>query len=77
MLEFVKTYQNECRASFDYYVEGERDDRGSVYLDIASGEASVSELAPGDEFRQYANHLLYELESKAPAMPDSGVIVWY
>lgn len=77
MLEFVKTYQDENRASFNYYVEGSQDDRGTVDFDIANNEASVSALAPGDEFKWYANHLLVELESKAPDIPDSGTIMWY
>lgn len=47
MLEFVKTYQGEDRASFDYYVEGSHDIYVTVDKRIISVPRHPGDLTPG------------------------------
>ncbi len=77
MLEYERTYREGGSIAFDYFVEGDKADCGSVTFDEESGEAIVAERAPGDFGNRYANHLLSEIESKKGDLPDSGCIMWY
>lgn len=77
MLDYEKTHADENARSFDYFVEGRKEDRGTVIYHVASGEADVVAPAPGDYANYYANHLLLELERNRGNLPDFGCLMWY
>lgn len=79
MLEYRKCGEDSMKLTFEYFVEGRREERGTVSLDLASGEASVDELAGTDGFSIYAMHLLSRLrkEAREGSVSDSGTVAWY
>lgn len=74
--ELHNTVRNEQH--YQYLEEG-KGEPGLVILDTDTGEARIDKLAPGDEFKQYAFHLLWYLEDayKNDKLQDTGAIMWY
>lgn len=79
MLDYRKCSEDIGKTMFEYFVEGRTEERGTVALDHASGEASIEELASTDRFSIYAMHLLSRLrkEAREGSVSDSGTVAWY
>ena len=64
---------------YSYQVEGREQDVGSISIDTSSGVTEVVDLAPNDDFRWYAHHLMRRLEGMYADndFKDHGLVMWY
>ena len=79
MLRYNLIKNEENKLTYEYFVEGRKEERGICFIDLATGEAQVEKLAKTDEFSWYAFHLLSTLRSqyKENNFLDSGMVAWY
>ena len=79
MLEFERTTSDVNGDTYLYYVEGDRSRCGSVLFDTSIPEFFIVHLAPGDESKSYANHLMSALFRRHAdhSEMESGTVAWY
>lgn len=78
MLTFVLDYIREGIAMYSYMPEGDEDRVGHVGMVIETGERLFSELAPGDEHKGYAFHMMHRIDQfrVSGRFQNEGLVAW-
>lgn len=79
MLDYQKTSENGETVEYAYFIEGDRENTGSVSIDKATGEARMTDNENSIRHMRYASKLMTALESmhESGSLKDSGTIMWY
>lgn len=79
MLEFKAIDITSNEAIYDYYVEGHKDQRDTISINLETEKCDIVNLANGDDFKWYAFHLMRRLEEMASKHEfiDNGLVMWY
>ena len=74
MVTYEFMYKEGDEGFYRYYVEGHKDKENCGIVAIKEkGKGRIVELAPEDEFKNYAYHVIYDIRN----IEGSGTVAWY
>lgn len=79
MLKYKRVYETTSAVQYEYYPEGDTDNKGLVSVSKKTGEVGIVDLAPKDELKIYANKLIKRLRlfHNSNEYKETGMIAWY
>ena len=75
-LELISNTRSEV--VYKYFPE-QKEEYGTISINMVTGEPDIRKLASGDEHRRYLSHAVARIEKylAEKIFPDSDVVAWY